>query len=264
MKRLAIIAAILVFPVLVMGQMKKFEYTPKVKNKVEIYNLLGEVSLQNTTGGSIIIESDFNVDRPKRAEGLKLLGSVEDNSEIGVNVSEENGVVSIQGVSNQVRDYKYKIQVPAGMAVLLDYNSPFASSDLVIDSFAGSLEIKTLSAGVKITNTSGPLTVNSVSGDVEISLNKMNQDAPISLATVSGFIDIAVPAAEKATFDINTVTGNVYNNLDLKSVPMKEKDERASGMEHIKYYGKNSFNLNGGGQKVYLKAISGDIYLRKR
>ena len=46
MKRIAIIFTALVFPFLLMGQTKKFEYTPKVKNKVEITNLLGEVSLQ--------------------------------------------------------------------------------------------------------------------------------------------------------------------------------------------------------------------------
>ena len=40
MKRIAIIFTALVFPVLLMGQTKKFEYTPKVKNKIEITNLL--------------------------------------------------------------------------------------------------------------------------------------------------------------------------------------------------------------------------------
>ena len=112
MKRIAIIVTALVFPFLLMGQTKKFEYTPKVKNKIEISNLLGEISLQNSSGNAIVIESDFNLERPDRAAGLKLLGAMEDNTELGVNVSEENGIVSIQGATRQVRDYKYKILVP--------------------------------------------------------------------------------------------------------------------------------------------------------
>ncbi len=264
MKRIAIIFTAIVFPFLAMGQVKKFEYTPKVKNKIEITNLLGQISLQNSTGNSIVIESDFKVDRPSRADGLKLLGAMEDNTELGVNVSEENGIVSIQGATKQVREFKYKILIPAGMEVSLDYGSPFANGDIIIDSFNGSMEIKTLSSNVKITNSSGPFTVNSISGNVEVVFDKINQSEPTSLASVSGFIDVTVPASEKANFEISNITGNVYNNLDLKgNSPAKGKDDRAYGMDAIKQHGGNSFTMNGGGQKVYLKGISGNIYLRK-
>ena len=265
MKRIAIIFTVLVFPFIVMGQTKKFEYTPKVKGKIEITNLLGEIVLQNSGSGAIVIESDFNLERPDRAAGLKLLGSAEDNTDLGVNVSEENGVVSIQGATRQVRDYKYKILIPTGMAVNLDYGSPFAKEDVTVDSFTGSLEIKTLNANVKITKSSGPFTVNSISGDVEVVFDKINQSEPSSLATVSGLVDVTLPGTEKANIEISTINGNVFNNLDLKSTEKPtEKDKLAYGMDVIRMRGGNSYTLNGGGQKVYLKSISGNIYLRKR
>ena len=264
MKRIAIILLVIVFPTLAMGQKPRYEYTPKVKSKIEITNLLGQVSIQNAPGNTIIIESNFNVDIPKRAEGLKLLGSVEDNTGIGLNVTEENGVVSIQGVNNHVRNYKYTIQVPQGMALSMDYSSPFANGDIAVDSYQGSLELKTLSANVKITNSSGPFTVNSISGDVEVVFNKVNQDEPTSLASVSGLIDITVPSSEKATFEISNLTGSVFNNLDLKNLSGDEEDKRASGLKAVKHHGGNTFTLNDGGQKVYLKSVSGNIYLRKR
>ncbi len=265
MKRIAIILTAFVFPILLKAEVKKFEYTPKVKSKVEITNLLGQISLVNSNRNAIVIESDFNLDRPARADGLKLLGSAEDNTELGVNVSEENGVVSIQGATRQVRDFKYKIMIPAGMAVSLDYGSPFANGDISVDSFNGSLEIKTLNSNVKITNSSGPFTVNSISGNVEVVFDKINQSEPTSLASVSGFIDITVPGTEKASFEISTINGNIYNNLDLKGASSpKEKDQRSYGMDVVRQQGGNAFSLNGGGQKVYLKGISGNIYLRKR
>lgn len=268
MKRIAIIFTVLVYPFLVMGQAKKFEYTPKVKNKIEISNLLGEISLQNSAGNAIVIESDFNMERPDRAEGLKLLGAMEDNTELGVNVSEENGVVTLQGATKQVRDFKYKISVPTGMAVNLDYGSPFAKGDIVVDAFNGSLEIKTLNANVKITKSSGPFTVNTISGNVEVVFDKVSQSEPTSLASVSGLIDVTVPASEKATIEISTINGNVYNNLDLKTTTSENSNNnknsnRASGLNAIRQQGGNTFTLNGGGQKVYLKGISGNIYLRK-
>lgn len=264
MKRIVNLLAIAVFPFLAMGQTKKFEYTPKVKNKVEISNLLGEISLQNSTGNALIIESDFNLNRPDRADGLKLLGFMEDNTDLGVNVSEENGIVSIQGATKQVREFKYKILIPAGMAVSLDYNSPFTKGDIAVDLFTGSLEIKTLNAGVKITKSSGPFTVNSISGNIEVVFDKISQSEPTSLASVSGFIDVTVPGSEKASFEISNIMGNVYNNLDLKSTSKeKDKDNQAYGMNIVNQHGGNSFTMNGGGQKVILKGISGNIYLRK-
>ena len=265
MKRILTIIAALAIPFVMMGQTKKFEYTPKVKGKIEITNLLGEVSLQNASGNSIVIESDFNLEKPDRADGLKLLGSAEDNTDLGINVSEENGVVSIQGATRQVRDYKYKVLIPSGMAVNLDYGSPFAKSDVVVESFTGSLEIKTLNASVKISKSSGPFTINTISGDLEVIYDKINQSEPTSLATVNGIIDVTLPSSDKANIEISTINGNVYNNLDLKAVAKeKEKDRHAYGMEAIRMQGGNSYTLNGGGQKVFLKSISGNIYLRKK
>lgn len=264
MKKLLAIVITLVLPFFVLGETKKFEYTPKVKNKVEITDLLGKITLQNAPGNAIVIESDFKVDRPDRAEGLKLLGSAEDNTDLGLNVSEDDGVVKIQGATKQVRDFKYKILIPAGMAVNLNYGSPFANGDIAIDSYNGSLEINTLNSNVKITNSSGPFTVNTISGNVEVVFDKINQSDPTSLASVSGFIDVTVPATEKATFGISSITGNVYNNLDLKSNSSdKGKDNRSEGLEAVSRRGGNEFTLNGGGQKVLLKSISGNIYLRK-
>ena len=264
MKRIMIGIAAITFPVFAMGQMKKFEYTPKVKNKIEIKNLLGEISVKNAPGNAIVIESDFDMEKPERAEGLKLLGTLEDNTDLGVSISEENGLVNIQGATSQVRDYQYTISVPSGVALNLNYNSPFAKGDLVIESYKGSLEINTLNADIKITNTTGPLAINTVSGNVEVSFSRIDQKEPSSLASVSGLIDISVPQSDKATFEISSITGNVYNNLDLKSVSGDEKDSRASGMEMMKPNKKSSYTLNGGGQKIYLKAISGNVYLRKR
>lgn len=266
MKKITFLLAISIIPLLSISQENKFEYTPKVKNRVEIVNLLGEISLKNANGNTIIIESDFNMEKPERAEGLKLLGTMEDNTNLGINVSEENGVVTITGVTRQVKDYKFTISIPQGISASIDYHSPFASSDINVDSYNGSLEIKTLSANVKLTKCTGPFTVNTISGNVDIIFDSVDQNEPSSLASVSGAIDVTVPASSKATFGINNLTGSVYNNLDLQSDKNenKDKDERAKGLAAIKHNNKNSYTLNGGGQKILLSSISGNIYLRKK
>lgn len=264
MKRNVIVVILLVLPMALWAQPKKFDYTPKVKNKVEIKNVLGKVSLKNTTGAAIVVETNYDREIPDRAKGLKLLGDMEDNTNIGLNISEENGVVSITGVSRQVREYNYTISIPSGLAINLDYNSPFATDDIEVESFKGSLEIKTLASSVKLTNTSGPLTVGSVSGDIEVVLSNISQEGPTSLATVNGLIDLTVPSSEKANFEISCVMGDVYNNLELVNKSKTSEDKRSGGLDAIKYNEGSSFTLNGGGQKVIVSSVSGNIYLRKK
>lgn len=264
MKRVTILIAIFVLPLVLFSQQNRFEYTPKVKNKLEVVNLLGDISIKNTSGNSIVIESDFNVDKPERAEGLSLLGSAEDNSELGINVSEENGVVKIAGVTNKVKDYSYTISIPEGIAVNIDYHSPFASGNLEIDSYKGSVEIKTLTADVKLTNCEGPFTVSSISGDIEAVFDNLSQEQPTSLASVSGLVDVSLPGNAKADIKISNITGDVYNNLSLDNKSSKSKDERSEGLNEIKHSSNSEYTLNGGGQKLLLKTISGNIYLRKK
>lgn len=267
MKKFIIILLIAATPFLALAQTRKYEYTPKVKGKIEVTNLPGEITLLNSGGNSIVIESDFNMEKPERADGLKLLGAAEDNTELGVNISEENGTISIQGATRQVVNYKYKVLVPVGMAVNIDYKSPFSKGDVTVEGFSGSLELKAINANVKISKSSGPFTINTMSGNIEIQFDKINQAEPTSLATMSGYVDITVPSSEKANFEISTMNGNIYNNLDLKSIQNKEpveKENRAFGMSYLKMQSGNGYTLNGGGQKVLLKSFNGNIYLRKR
>lgn len=266
MKRVTTLIVIFVLPLILFGQENKFEYTPKVKNKIEVANLLGKIALKNTSGNSIVIESDFNMEKPERAEGLTLMGptQLEDNTELGLNISEENGIVTIAGVTKKVKDFNYTISIPEGIAVNVDYHSPFASGDLEIDSYNGSVEIKTLAADVKLSNCTGPFTVSSVSGDIEAVFSSLNQEQPTSLASVSGLVDVSIPGNTKANIEMSNISGDIYNNLDLKNASKDDEDDRSKGMDEIKHRSHSEYSLNGGGQKLFLKTISGNIYLRKK
>lgn len=264
MKKIVIFIAALALPFMLLSQENKFEYTPKVKNRIEVVNLIGKIELKNASGGAIVIESDFNLEKPERAEGLQLLGSTEDNTEMGINVTEKDGVVTISGVTKKVQDYAYTISVPEGMAINIDYHNPFANDDMHIDSYNGSVEVKTLTANVKISNCTGPFTVSSVSGDIEATFSSLNQDQPTSLASVSGLVDVSLATNTKATIEVKNITGDVYNNLDLVSNSAKGEDERSDGLEAIGSKAESEYTLNGGGQKLVVNSISGNIYLRKK
>lgn len=92
--------------------------------------------------------------------------------------------------------------------------------------------------------------LKTISGQVilEGSLGKM------SVNSISGFIDYAVPASMKTRINLSTITGDVYSNLKFDNKPEKEAQWVGT---------KRQLTLNGGTQPIKLETISGNIYLRK-
>jgi len=90
--------------------------------------------------------------------------------------------------------------------------------------------------------------VETINGNITI----VGKTEEVQAYTISGFIDMAVPASRKADFQLSTITGTVYSDiLDNGSGKTKKHTNDISGQ------------YNGGGKPVNLKTISGDIYLRK-
>ena len=92
--------------------------------------------------------------------------------------------------------------------------------------------------------------LNTISGMIVLkgSLGRM------TVNSISGFIDYAVPPTHQARIDLSTISGNVYSDLKF--------DEKSA--KDISWVGtKRNLTLNGGNVAVALKTISGDIFLRK-
>ena len=78
------------------------------------------------------------------------------------------------------------------------------------------------------------------------------QTRQMNVKSISGYIDLAVPANRQADLEFSTISGTVYSNHDLElrkgksSVPSVIKER-----------------LNNGGFPIKLVTISGDIFFRK-
>jgi predicted membrane protein len=92
-----------------------------------------------------------------------------------------------------------------------------------------------------------PINVETINGNIVIT----GKTAEVKANSISGFIDLLIPSDLKADFKLSTITGTVYSNiLDKESISSKK------GSADI------SSRYKGGGTEVYLKTISGDIFLR--
>jgi len=76
----------------------------------------------------------------------------------------------------------------------------------------------------------------------------------MSVNSISGFIDYAVPASMKARINLSTVTGDVYSDVKFDNKPSKEMSWVGT---------KRDLTLNSGTLPIKLETVSGNIYLRK-
>ncbi|HEY4336389.1 MAG TPA: hypothetical protein VGM89_10835 [Puia sp.] len=93
--------------------------------------------------------------------------------------------------------------------------------------------------------------VETINGNIIIT----GRTAEVRAHTISGFIDLAIAPDRKAAIKMHTITGTMYSDLDLSS--------ESHGVRHV---GGNSVttDLNGGGKRIDLETISGNIFFRKQ
>lgn len=241
---------------------QEFKYEIKNAKKIDISELTGDIKIIGQSGTTMLIETDELSQLPERAKGLKpISGGGIDNTEIGLNVSEVAGVITVRGATKQSAEASYTFKIPNDIAVRVDYSSPFTSSDVVVEDFSGEFEMTGLNDGAKLKNVTGPVFFDLINGDIEIVFTSLSQKSPMSIKTINGEIDLTIPSSAKANLDLNTLHGDIFTDLDIEIE--KKKDEE----KELRFMGGSTDTkgkLNGGGVKLEISSINGNIYLRKK
>ncbi len=91
--------------------------------------------------------------------------------------------------------------------------------------------------------------LETISGNIEIKDFK----GDLRAKSISGFVDLALPANHSTELKFKSVTGEIYTDFDI------ELDKRSTA-----YSKKVATSLNGGGSNLLaLETVSGDIFFRK-
>jgi hypothetical protein len=218
---------------------------------------VNSVVIEGTTGNEIIfVNKNHNDEKDERAAGLKPVSGygLEDNTGIGLSVVDKNGVTEVRQLK-KMDGPDIIIKVPKGITVSYSHTSPYGG-DLEIKNFEGELEVSTLHNGVIINNSTGPMTIKTVHGDIEAKLPPTIKN-PISIVSVHGHVDVALPATFKANLKLGTVYGELYVDPDFK-IDMDRKED-----DMIVYNSNISGKINGGGTEITLSSTHNNVYLRK-
>ncbi len=96
------------------------------------------------------------------------------------------------------------------------------------------------------------LRLETINGNVDI----QGATGPVYAKTISGYVDFTWPQAKGASVALQTITGEVYSDLDIALKTKKQKNPIVGYLLEG--------TVNGGGPEVRLESISNNVYLRKR
>ena len=189
---------------------------------------------------------------PEEARGLKLVGDGgTDNTNAGYYVERKGNTLVVK---NLRRDGTAEIFLPPSQNISV--RSPHLS-DIAITGFTGEVEATAEVVGnITLTDVTGPLTVNSNTGTVEVVFSKLDQNSPTTITTTTGTVDVTLPKETPATVTMNSTMGEVYTDFELQ-MPVKD-GLRAVSTKKVKG------SLNGGGGIIQLNSATGNIFLRKK
>ena len=243
--------------------LKAQKYEVKVNNiessTLNLLNIAGDIIITANNSSNIIIEASGIKKTPKRADGLKRISSGGvDNTGVGLNYTIKGNTIKLYGAVSMNSSIKYKISIPEKLKIYVNLGM-FNNNDLTITDLKSDLELDVKTSNIKLKNVTGPTVISSLSGDIEAVFSTISQKSPFSIKAISGDIDISLPTNTPANLKLSCISGGIYSDFDIKF-----SDEKASNLNYISGGSTVHSKLNNGGVEISVRAISGNIYLRKK
>ena len=218
-----------------------------IKGNVDLNTSGGNITLRKvdgeakvkTSGGDIRVESVG-----KRLEARTSGGDIEIGDVGGeANVSTAGGDVKVKKVSGGA-----KLKTSGG--------------DIILSGASGTVEAGTAGGDIDLTNITGSIEAKTAGGDIKAELIPSGKGGS-ELVTAGGNIRLAVPENAKVTIEalirIEGRWGSRKSKYEVRSDFKADKYEKDDDEEEIRA----TYNLNGGGEKIYLTTVNSNIEIRK-
>jgi DUF4097 and DUF4098 domain-containing protein YvlB len=208
----------------------------------------GRVSLKNVNGGVHITVWDRNevkVDAVKSAKDQETLNA----TTIVVNAKANSVEIRTESKDHQhLAKVEYTLTVPRRAA--LDALA-LVNGDISVEGAAGRVRAKTVNGTIKSTGISGDVDLSTVNGTVNSELDGLQSTAHVSIKSVNGAVDAALPAGASAKVNARTVHGKVESDFGVPDTSRKVGQR----LEAV---------LGSGAAPVEISTVNGAIRIRKR
>ncbi len=247
--------------------------------KLEVSLMSGGITVKTQPGNEVIVEAHVRPGDPSdredsdstpgpkgktpdvegKARGMKRLT----NPTAGLEIEEENNQVSVQ--SGSLRNaVDLVISVPPATSVELN---TLQNGDVLVEGVTGEIEAGSTTGNITLKGVSGAAVANAVAGSITATFARLAPEKTMSFTTLSGEIDLTLPADARARLNMKSQMGEIFSDFDMttetvQSAPQTNKPAKA-GKFRVKIERAIVGTINGGGPEMQLKTFTGNIYIRK-
>ena len=245
-----------------------------VDGTVELATSGGDISVRTVSGNAEIATSGGDIDVDDVKGSLEVATSGGD-IEVG-NVGEDleaataGGDIIVGDVGGKIDAATAGGDVEVGR-VVGSANLRTAGGDIEVESATGEVSARTAGGDIRLANIEGFVDVETAGGDIEVELNPTGKRGSL-LETKGGDIVLYIPASAKVTIeaeirihdgghswgwdddDDEPDYGDEYEILSDFKEESKDKDKRGIRAKYV---------LNGGGPRIEIETMHGDIEIRK-
>ena len=252
MKYSFLLLASLCIGVLTRAQDYKVSVADMKDAKLILEDFAGDLPIEGYAGTEIIVSGGKheNSDRSKGLRPIYAAGT--DNTGIAVYMEKNGNHITLRCLLPITQSADYRIKVPESMALEITRDCA-KGGNTTISNIKNEVEFKGCH-DVTLSKVTGPIVVSTISGSVNVVFTDIAKDKPISISSVSGEVDVTIPAKTPFSLEMGTVSGQMYSDFEFPAP--KDGMSRVGG-------GKIRADLNGGGTAVRLHSVSGSVYLRK-
>lgn len=208
------------------------------------------------------------LDDRERSKGLKKLGKSAAAKESGIylHIEQKSKELIIRDdMENSfvmMNNEKYEITIPNSIKLTwltnecgnqqINQSRFFNSETSELSNFKGEVEISSSLNNIKLTDVSGPVSINTIGGNVTIIFEKTLPNKLYSVYSNNGFIDMAI--SEKSSIKIDAIAQEILSDLNFDIVS-ETKNGESQQME---------LKLGTGKTYMRLEAVYSNVYLRKK
>jgi hypothetical protein len=236
---------------------------------VRVGVLRGSIRVTGYEGKTVIIEA-----RPREVPGSERSLSREGSrrqpdTSAGLSIKEEDNVVSISdGVTHRTIDLV--LQVPTHTSLKV---TGFTEGDVAVGNLEGEIDINTTNGNITLTDIAGSVVAYSENGKISAGFVRVDPHKAISLSSLVGNIDVALPPDVRAAISMHTEHGTIDSDFEMQfRASVKPKIEQVwepAGQRGVRLKYRTrvertlNATLNGGGGEIHLRSFKGDINIRK-
>ncbi len=195
---------------------------------------------------------------PDKAKGMKRIAAHNFNFEL----SEKNNAVKIK--SENFSDIMYmKLEVPENIDIEIRKE---IGENIEITNITGNLNLECNVGSILVKELNGTVSASASTGDIEIEFEQIPDQQTMIFNSITGTIDLLLPASIRADLKLRTEWGEVFSDHDVAISPQKPSLKKSDKHGSMKVVGHDWTigTINGGGSvnlSCYTKM--GSILLRK-